>query len=192
MRYALSVLILGAFWVLLGGHGVIGHHGVVAVHDGHVQVRFVFPAVLFVFSMVVCGLLGGRLFFPGGAVGPGLRVTGRFLLYLPWLVWQIAKSNWDLIYRTLHPDLPIAPRVVRFRTGITTDVGHTILANSITLTPGTVTIEIADGEYLVHCIAKEPADGLLAGDMQRRCEWVETGRWPGAPAAPGAAPGAPA
>src|SRR3972149_2090801 len=91
----------------------------------------------------------------------------RFIKYLPWLLWQIALSNVDLVYRTLHPKMPIEPVVIEFDTPLRTDMGITILANSITLTPGTVTLEANNkGGFIVHAIARGHADSLLAGDMQ--------------------------
>jgi multicomponent Na+:H+ antiporter subunit E len=64
--------------------------------------------------------------------------------------------------------MPIDPRVVTFKTMLKSDVARTALANSITLTPGTVTIDIVDDVFYVHAIAKEPADDLLEGAMERR------------------------
>ncbi len=169
MRYAASFLLVAIFWVLLGGHGVI---------DPSLHLHLGFPTILFGFTMVICTIIGGPLLFPNGQVGQTLGVALRFLVYLPWLLWQIFKSNVDLMFRTTHPDMPIDPCVIRFKTDLTTDLGMTILANSITLTPGTVTIGIEDGEYVIHAIAKGPADGLLAGDMQRWVKWVEGGSPP--------------
>lgn len=179
MRFAVSFVILGTMWVLLGGHGVIGHHGLVDWHDGHLVVQYRFPTLLFAFTMGICAWIGGHAFFPSNRLGASVRMLGRFFAYVPWLLWQITKSNVDLVYRTLHPDMPINPRVIRFKTGLDSDLGQTLLANSITLTPGTVTIGIEDdGTYVVHAIAVEPAESLLAGEMQRRCEWVEKGSTP--------------
>lgn len=190
MRYAVSLLIVAIFWVLLGGHGIIDR----AFHP-----HFGFPTILFAISVAICTVVGGPLLFPEGEVGRTLGVAARFVVYLPWLLWQISKSNVDLVFRTTHPDMPIDPCVVRFKTDLTTDLGMTILANSITLTPGTVTIEIEDGEYVVHAIAKGPADGLLSGEMQAWVKWVEGSSPPRDPSttfnnppdAPAAAEGAP-
>ena len=102
---------------------------------------------------------------------------GRFVAYLPWLLWQIVMSNLDLVYRTLHPKMPIDPRVVEFDTKLETEMGITLLANSITLTPGTVTITAdKNGRFRVHAIAAGPAESLLEGDMARRVERIEGSR----------------
>ena len=70
--------------------------------------------------------------------------------YWPWLLKEIVKSAWDVTPDHLDPRLPISPTLVRFRPSQTTDVGLVIHANSITLTPGTITIEAGTREFLVH------------------------------------------
>ena len=74
------------------------------------------------------------------------------LVYIPYFFYYVFKANLDVLYRVLHPDLPINPGIVKVRTNLTTDLGKTFLANSITLTPGTLTVDI-EGEYLyIHWI----------------------------------------
>jgi len=102
---------------------------------------------------------------------------GEFLLrmtaYFPWLVWEIVKANLDVAGRILNPRLPISPRVIRVRAGQAGDVGRVIYANSITLTPGTVSIE-TDGDIItVHALSAEAAEGVLTGDMDRKVSWLE-------------------
>jgi multicomponent Na+:H+ antiporter subunit E len=98
----------------------------------------------------------------------------RFLRYLPWLIYEIFKANLDVAYRTLHPRAPIDPRVVKVNTNIKEELGLVTFANSITLTPGTVTIAVSgDGEFIVHAIGKKPAKSLLDGEMARRVKAIE-------------------
>jgi multicomponent Na+:H+ antiporter subunit E len=97
----------------------------------------------------------------------------RFFKYLPWLLYQIWLANLDVVYRTLHPDMPIAPKIIKFKTNFKTDLAKVILANSITLTPGTVTIDIKGDEFIVHAIAEAPAESLLSGEMQARVKQIE-------------------
>ncbi|HIE32297.1 MAG TPA: cation transporter [Methanosarcinales archaeon] len=101
-----------------------------------------------------------------------LTKTLRFIAYLPWLIYQIVLANIDVAKRALAPSMPIDPQVVTFKTILRSDVARTTLANSITLTPGTVTIDIVDDVFYVHAIAKEPADGLLEGTMERKVAHV--------------------
>ena len=74
------------------------------------------------------------------------------LLYIPYFMYCVLKANLDVAYRVLHPDLPIHPGIVRVKTALKTDLAKTFLANSITLTPGTMSVDI-EGEYLyIHWI----------------------------------------
>lgn len=99
-----------------------------------------------------------------------LRKSIRLFRYIPWELWQIALANIDVAYRVLHPKMPIDPRVIEFETPLRSDFSLTTLANSITLTPGTITIsvEAETGTFRVHAIAKEPADALQVGQTMQR------------------------
>lgn len=100
----------------------------------------------------------------------GLSAT---LGYWPWLLKEIAKSGWDVTKRILDPSLPISPTLARFKPSQKSDLGLVIHANSITLTPGTVAIEVAPGEFLVHALTREGADGLADSEMDRRVSALE-------------------
>ena len=97
----------------------------------------------------------------------------RPLLYVPWLLWEIAKANLHVARVILTPSLPVHPRLLRIRATQKSNLGRVILANSITLTPGTVTLDVRDGTLLVHALTPKSADGLLSGDMDRRVTWLE-------------------
>ena len=93
--------------------------------------------------------------------------------YATWLSKEIVVSAWDVAKIVLTPGLPIAPRLVKFRCDLDHTVAHLTLANSITLTPGTITIECdAKEDYVIHAITKEAGDALLPekgeGEMQQR------------------------
>ena len=106
--------------------------------------------------------------------GAPIEVTPRAqLLYGPWLIWQIVKANVDVARRILHPALPIRPHVVLIRAGQKTDLGRVIHANSITLTPGTVTIDLEGDDLTVHALTDEAAAGLASGEMDRRVSSAE-------------------
>ncbi len=93
--------------------------------------------------------------------------------YWPWLIKEIAKSSWDVSRRILDPRLPISPTLVRFRPSQTTSLGLVIHANSITLTPGTISVEVAPGEFLVHALTAEGAAALAGSEMDRRVAAME-------------------
>lgn len=105
--------------------------------------------------------------------GMPFRYWGRTLAYLPYLWWQIVLANWDVFKRVWAPTLEISPRVFRLPHKLETTYGMVTYANSITLTPGTVTIEVGDDEFLIHALTKEAADDLLSGEMHERVQRLE-------------------
>jgi multicomponent Na+:H+ antiporter subunit E len=84
-----------------------------------------------------------------------------FLWYLIVLIWEIIKANLDVAYRVLHPKMPINPGIVIIKTGLKSDIAKMVLANSITLTPGTFTLDILGDNLLIHWIdvKSESIDG---------------------------------
>jgi multicomponent Na+:H+ antiporter subunit E len=74
------------------------------------------------------------------------------LLYLPYFLYYCVKANFDVAYRVLHVDLPIRPGIVKVRTSLVSEMGRTFLANSITLTPGTLSVDIDGADLYVHWI----------------------------------------
>jgi multicomponent Na+:H+ antiporter subunit E len=94
------------------------------------------------------------------------------LAYLPWLCWQIVLASLEVAYLVLHPRLPIQPQLIRFRAHLPHALARLSLATSITLTPGTVTLDTHGDEFLVHALTAAGAEALLSpegdGTMQRR------------------------
>lgn len=74
------------------------------------------------------------------------------ILYIPYLIYYIILANFDVAYRVLNPDLPITPGIIKVKTTLKSEMAKTILANSITLTPGTLTVEIDGDNYYIHWI----------------------------------------
>lgn len=100
--------------------------------------------------------------------GHPIQLGPRALFYWPWLFKEIVKSAWDVTRIILHPRLPISPTLVRFAPSQRTDVGLVIHAQSITLTPGTITIEAGPREFLVHGLTRAGAQGVVGSEMDRR------------------------
>ena len=100
----------------------------------------------------------------------------RFALYVPYLLWEIAKANLTIAYVVLHPDLPIDPEMVEFDAAVWTPTSVTTLANSITLTPGTLTVDVTRRHFTVHCLTKGTRDDLLAGGLEQAVRFVFYGR----------------
>ena len=97
----------------------------------------------------------------------------RIVAYVPWLTWAIIRSNIDIAAVILKPGLPISPRVFKIKAGQKSTVGKVIYANSITLTPGTVALDV-DGDIItVHALDEGSARDLEEGSMDRRVCRVE-------------------
>ncbi|MGF1610190.1 MAG: Na+/H+ antiporter subunit E [Kiloniellales bacterium] len=105
--------------------------------------------------------------------GHPIHLTWRAAIYWPWLFWEIVKSNIAVARIILDPRLPIRPQVVRVKASQADDLGYTIYGNSITLTPGTVTIDVVDDHIEVHALADAFAEGLRSGEMDRRVTDME-------------------
>lgn len=87
----------------------------------------------------------------------------RFTRYIPWILFEILKANFHLLYIAFHPRLKevIDPQIVIFKTNLKSDIAITTLANSITLTPGTITISAnSDGVFKVHALDRQTAEAL--------------------------------
>ena len=108
------------------------------------------------------------LLFVNVRVGDIRTVTWRFIVYIPWLIKQIFLANIHVASLVLHPKMPIEPQILTFKTKLESDISSVTLANSITLTPGTITIDIKDGVFYVHALSKKVADDLNAGEMEDR------------------------
>ena len=91
-------------------------------------------------------------------------------VYWPWLVWQIIKSNWDVAKLILNPKMPLRPHVFSTQASQKTEVGIALYANSITLTPGTVTLAThPDGPVEVHAIDDKARKGVESLNMDKQC-----------------------
>lgn len=110
------------------------------------------------------------------AEGHPVQLGLRAWTYWPWLAVEIAKSALTVTRIILDPRLPISPTLVRFNPSQRSELGVVVHANSITLTPGTLTIEAGAYEILVHGLTREGAQGCVASEMDRRVTAFEGGR----------------
>lgn len=142
-------IVLGAFWLLLSGHYtplllLLGAASVVLV-------------IWFLRRM-------DRTDREPVQLRPGI---GLFL-YLGWLFWCVIKANVDLARRIWDPKMPIQPVWAKLDTQVTSSVETTLYANSITLTPGTLTTDVFEDHFLIHAVSQEGIDELRQGEMERR------------------------
>jgi len=89
----------------------------------------------------------------------------RLIYYIPWLLWQIIIASMQVAFVVLHPKCPIDPALVRFKTGLVNTSAKVILGNSITLTPGTITLEIEQEKFLVHSLMDISCSGIIDGTL---------------------------
>lgn len=96
-----------------------------------------------------------------------------FLVYVPVFFYYMMKANLDVVYRALHPKMPIRPGIVKIKTTLKTESGITALANSITLTPGTLTVDLTDDGFLyIHWIYVKTDDVEQATKIiAQKFEW---------------------
>jgi len=132
------------------------------------------PLILFlgVFSCAVVVVIAMRMDVIDHEAVP-VHLTFKVLWYWPWLIWEILKANIDVTKRVLG-FAAISPTMVRIKATQKTDLGLVLFANSITLTPGTISIDVEeDGHILVHAISREGTEGLEGGEMDRRVTDME-------------------
>ena len=132
-KYVVAFVVLIAFWLLLSFTFEVGH--VVA------------GLVACVFLVI---LVGGKAPRREWLLSP-VRVFWA-LVYTPFFIYYCIRANLDVAYRVLHPDMPIRPGIVKVTTDLKSKLAKTFLANSITLTPGTLTVDIVGQDLYVHWI----------------------------------------
>jgi len=147
-KFVAAFLIMFGFWLLLSGHYDLFHISLGAL---------------------CCGLVAHSsqdLLFANPRAGDMRVIVKRFFTYVPWLIYQIAISNLHVARLALSPSMPIDPEIITFKTKLESDISMVTLANSITLTPGTITIDVKDGVYYVHAVSKKTAEDLMTGEME--------------------------
>ena len=103
------------------------------------------------------------------------RFLLRLVRYWGWLAKEVLRSSLEVTRIVLSPKLPISPTVAEFETRCSLDLDKAILGNAITLTPGTLTIRIADGHFVVHALTEAGARDILSGEMDRRVAALREG-----------------
>ena len=130
-----------------------------------------FHITLGVISAVLVTWLSADLLFENRSTRLSARLVqaGRMTSYLGWLIWQVVLSNIQIWKLAMSPSgvRQVKPRILKFSTSLESDFEKFLLANSITLTPGTITIKILGDEFYVHAINEKAAEGL-DGEMERR------------------------
>jgi len=109
------------------------------------------------------------------AEGQPLELMPGLLRYAPWLAKEIVRACIDVAWRIVQPSLPIQPTIIRVPANQRTVTGRVSFANSITLTPGTISLDVLEKQIEVHALTAESAADLESGEMGKRVEHLETG-----------------
>ena len=147
----IQAVLLMLFWLILSGHYDLMH-----ISFG------VFSVIL---VMLMNYSLRRRLFAMEEHSGDLKLSLLRLIAYIPWLLWQIVIASMQVAWVVLHPKCPIDPALLRFRTRLGNMSAKVILGNSITLTPGTITLEIEKDEFLVHSMMDISYSGIIDGTL---------------------------
>lgn len=152
IAYVIVFLILFSFWILFSGR---------------------FDTLHLTLGILSCMIV---TFFSGDLLMPELKGKGllrswlRFAKYLPWLFYQIMLANLHVLRLVFHPRMMdlIDPHIIRFQSTLKKELSLVTFANSITLTPGTITVYVSvDGDFQVHAIDRKSSEDL-PGEMELR------------------------
>jgi len=119
-------------------------------------------------SLIVVWFCRDILIFEDERPRVAIKNLFKLLVYIANLVIEIVKANIHVATIVLNPRMPISPTLVEFKTNVKSDLGKVILANSITLTPGTLTIDLERDVYLIHCLTRENAASVVNWHMATR------------------------
>jgi multicomponent Na+:H+ antiporter subunit E len=156
MRIVTAALLFALAWIGWSGH---------------------YTALLLGLGAISCGLvlwLAARTGF-FGLEAYALHLVPRLPRYWAWLIKEIARSNVDVAVIVLSPRMPIEPTLLTIDASHLPPVAQATLANAITLTPGTVSLDIDRGYIEVHCLNRRIAEQLREGEMIRRTTWLAGG-----------------
>jgi multicomponent Na+:H+ antiporter subunit E len=160
---ALTFCVMFTFWMLLSAWTVY-------LLEPYNLFRVASRGVL---AALIVSFLTYEIFVPSRDENMLLKIR-RIIPYIGWELWQIYLATIDVTKRVLGI-LPVDPRIIEFDTTLRSDFALVTFANSITLTPGTITIDVEPekGRYTVHALAKEPADALTVDQtMQKKVGYV--------------------
>ena len=150
--FFLSFVILFILWIVFSG-------------------RFdAFHIILGIFASAMVAAFSGDLMFTSNEPRGIFRLWIRLVAYIPWLIYQIFIANLHVMYLVFHPKMMklINPQIIEFDSELKSDYARTTFANSITLTPGTITVNVtALGRFSVHCIDDKSAKSL-PGVMEQK------------------------
>ncbi len=166
---------LFALWLLWSGHYTLDLGALFEEEHGDAAAHPVVNTMLLVLGLATCAgvvLLCHRMGIVDNETVPW-HLAPRSLRYIPWLAWQVVLANLEVIRRILRPSPDDLTETVVVEGSQRSDVGRATYANSITLTPGTVTIDVTGSTFTVHALTPASADDLRSGKMDREAARFE-------------------
>ncbi|SLM28931.1 MnhE [Desulfamplus magnetovallimortis] len=151
--FSITFLILFLFWCIFSGKFDAFHLSLGVIS-----------------CLLICWATSSDLLIVPPQISRLVRLWSGFVIYIPWLIWQIILANIHVLVLVLSPDMDkrINPKIIKFKSRIKDTVGLVTFANSITLTPGTITVALnMYGDMVIHAIDDESA-AALPGDMEKK------------------------
>ena len=163
MTYGVGLTaILVLLWLTLSGHYTLAWDNPLLIAFG-------------VFSVVGTVALAARMRILDRETVP-VAPAIPLMLYWAWLGREILNANLAVVRLVMKPEIDVEPRLVRVPAGQRSELGHTVFANSITLTPGTVTIDVEDDAFLVHALDTSFTDPAGFAEMGKRSDVATDGK----------------
>lgn len=156
LPFVVTFIVIAGFWLIFSGKFDLFHLS------------------LGLISCLLVTFFSSDLLFPSGLKTDFLSCWVRFARYVPWLLYQVLLANLYVLRLSFHPRMIelIDPHIIEFNSHLESDIARTTFANSITLTPGTITVNVSVmGRFMVHCI-DVPSGEPLPGEMERRIAGV--------------------
>jgi len=151
-------VLLFAFWVILNGRFTV-------------EVAVIGILISVLVSLLNYGFLGISLATEKKAWAKVFSIIG----YLATLVFEMVKANWQMIKLVLSPVINIKPQIINFNSPLRSEIAQVTLANSITLTPGTITIRLEDGRFGVHAIDVDMGENVENSVFVQKIKKIEGG-----------------
>ena len=159
VRWGFQISLLFALWIAL---------------SGKLDVLFLTPGII---SAVLVVVVTERIFHPNETAGfmnpPSsfkwlMKSILRMCWYVPYLIWEILIANFHVARLIISPSMPLNPALIVFESPLETESANALLAQSITLTPGTITVDMSRHRILVHCLSSNSLVSLSSGELIKK------------------------
>ena len=158
LGFIVIFILIFSFWLLISASFAMQH---------------ILAGVVIAFALVF--LWSETIFVKEKATGFTIKQAGGLLFYLLCLLKEIVVANFIVAYQVLHPRLPISPGFVIYKLELERDLPKTLFLNSVTLTPGTLTVDIKGDRVIIHCFTRENAENVQTWYLYEKMKKIESG-----------------